>query len=385
MADLGVAVLGVGFIGAVHARSARLAGARVVGAMASSPERSVVAAQKLGASRALTSLEDLTADDIDVVHVCTPNALHAEQVQAVLQAGKHVVCEKPLATAADQAATLATLAADSGRVATVPFVYRFYPTIRHARALVAHGDVGEIRLLHGHYLQDWMSNSDDWSWRVDADLGGPSRALADIGSHWFDLVEFVSGHRVTRLHARLHTAVPQRFADTHRSAFSGGGDGDGRRRDVTTEDAGLVQFETSGGAMGSLIVSQISPGRKNQLWFELDGARSAVSFDQEHPDELWIGSRSGNHIYTRGDEATDPNVQRLNLLPAGHPQGYHDAFALFVADTYAAIRGDHRVGLPTFHDGARAAKLIDAALESASSGSWVDVAEIHVDDADTGT
>lgn len=375
MTRLNVAVIGAGFIGGVHARSARLAGARLVAVMASSPERSVAAAQQMGAERALRSLDDLVgADDIDVVHVCTPNVVHAEHARAALEAGKHVVCEKPLGMKADEAAQLAALARQTGSVATVPLVYRFYPAVRQARALVGRGDTGAVRILHGSYLQDWLSNADDWNWRVDPAQGGPSRTMADIGSHWFDLVEFVSGHRVTRLCASLHTAIGERFENIHRTTFSGAtSDGHGERHEVTTEDAATVMFETDGGAVGSVVVSQISPGRKNRLCFELDGEHSALAFDQEHPDELWIGARSGNRLFARGDEQTTPEAARLSLLPAGHPQGYHDAFALFVADTYDQILGGKPSGLPTFADGLRAATIVDAALQSSRSGSWCDV------------
>jgi predicted dehydrogenase len=373
---LGAAILGAGFIGRVHARSARLAGARLVAVGTDSPEGSMQAAKELGAGRALTSLEELVeASDIDVVHVCTPNAVHADQVRAALKAGKHVICEKPLATTAEEAAELTALAGDAGVVATVPFVYRFYPSLRQARAMVADGSTGQVRLLHGSYLQDWLSREADWTWRIDPAQGGASRAFADIGSHWCDAVEFVSGHRIVRLIARFHTAIPQRLATAQRAAFAGPDAGEeAQARPVTTEDIGLLMFETDRGAVGSTTISQVSPGRKNRLWFELDGAELALAFDQERPEELWVGARGGEEARRRDAAQMAPDAARFSVLPAGHPQGYHDAFEAFVRDTYTCIAGEPADGLPTFEDGARSALIVAAALESARTGSWVDVA-----------
>src|SRR5829696_10221389 len=207
---LRIAIAGTGFIGAVHARSARLAGARLVGVSASTPERSEAAASALGAERGFASSEALVeAVDVDVVHICTPNHLHLPLAEAALAAGKHVICEKPLALDVAGAQRLLDAAAGSGRHAAVPFVYRYYPTVREARERVASGQTGSVRLLHGTYLQDWLLRPDDSNWRVDEQLGGASRAFADIGSHWCDLAEFVSGHRIARLSARLLTAVPE--------------------------------------------------------------------------------------------------------------------------------------------------------------------------------
>src|SRR5262245_23804675 len=247
-AELRVGIAGAGFIGGVHARSARLAGARVVGISASSPERAAEAAAELGIDHGFASSEELVeSSDVDVVHVCTPNHLHVPLAEAALAAGKHVVCEKPLALDPAGATRLVEAAAESGRQTAVPFVYRYYPTVREARERVRTGETGPIRLLHGSYLQDWLLEPDDDNWRVDPELGGASRAFADIGSHWCDLIEFVSGHRVTRLSARTMTALPERRRSEHRAAFAGPGEG-GTLRPVETEDAAIVDFETDGGA-----------------------------------------------------------------------------------------------------------------------------------------
>jgi predicted dehydrogenase len=371
---LRVGIAGSGFIGRVHARSARLAGGRLIAVAASSADSARAAAAELDAERPAASVEELVAaDDIDVVHICTPNHLHRPLAEAALATRKHVVCEKPLALDATEAESLVTAAAESGRQASVPFVYRFYPTVREARERVARGDLGAITLLHGTYLQDWLLRPEDDNWRVDASTGGASRAFADIGSHWCDLAEFVSGHRVTRLSARTLTTVPERVSDSARRAFAAG-DSAGEPRAVSTEDVALVQFETDGGAIGSVVISQVSAGRKNRLWIELDGSDSALAFDQEQPEQLWAGRRETESIVRRDPESLSPAAGRYATLPGGHPQGYADCFDAFVADFYEAVRtGVPPAGLPVFADGLRAVRMTEAVLASASSGEWVDV------------
>ena len=374
---LRVAIAGTGFIGAVHARSAQRSGARLVGVAASSPERSAAAAKALRAERAFDSAEELVAaDDVDVVHICTPNYLHVELAQRALQAGKHVICEKPLAIDADAASRLTTAALETGRTHAVPFVYRYYPTVREARERVRGGATGLLRLMHGTYLQDWLLYQEDDNWRVNEEAGGASRAFADIGSHWCDLVEFVSGHRIARLVAQTMTAHPERVSASHRPAFAHDGDGPGSAlRPVGTEDVAVVQFETDKGAMGSTIISQVSPGRKNRLWLELDGEEESLVFDQENPETLWCGRREHATVIHRDPLVLSPPAARLATLPGGHPQGYGDCFDAFVADAYAAIRGDEEIdGLPSFADGLRAAEITDAVLRSAREQQWVEVA-----------
>jgi predicted dehydrogenase len=371
---LRVGIAGSGFIGRVHARSARLAGGHLVAVAASSPESGKAATAELGAERAAGSAEELVASpDIDVVHICTPNHLHRPLAEAALSAGKHVVCEKPLGLDVAEAEALAAAAGESGQQASVPFVYRFYPTVREAQERVSRGELGTITLLHGTYLQDWLLRPQDDNWRVDEATGGASRAFADIGSHWCDLAEFVSGHRLTRLSARTLTAVCERVSDSSRKAFAAGNSG-GESRTVSTEDVALVQFETGGGALGSVVISQVSAGRKNRLWIELDGSESALAFDQEQPERLWAGRRDNESIVRRDPEFLSPGAARYATLPAGHPQGYADCFDSFVADFYEAIRtGLPPAGLPVFADGLRAVRITEAVLRSAASGEWVDV------------
>lgn len=353
---LRTAIAGVGMIGRVHLDAVRRNGGAVVGVSASSPARAKEAAAELGVARAFDSSQELAvSDDVDVVHVCTPNAAHAELAALALRAGKHVVCEKPLATDAATADGLAALAASSGRVAAVPFVYRYHPMAAEARERVRDGRAGDVRLLHGHYLQDWLSDPADANWRVDAAAGGPSRAFGDIGSHWCDLVEWVTGHRIAELTAAVQT-LPR-----------AGGVPD-------TEDAVQLLFRTDRGAAGALTVSQISPGRKNRLWFEVDGSAASLAFDQEQPETLFVGSRGENAAVQRDPAVLSPAAARLSVVPGGHPMGYLDCFAAFVRDVHAAIRGDGAgAPLPTFDDAARMVRVTEAVLASAADRSWKEV------------
>jgi predicted dehydrogenase len=371
---LRVAIAGTGFIGAVHARSARLAGARLVGVAASTPGRGERAAEALGAERSFATAEQLAeAPDVDVVHICTPNHLHVGLAHAALAAGKHVVCEKPIALDGASAQALSDAGDRSGRIASVPFVYRYYPTVREARERVRTGVSGPIRLLHGSYLQDWLLRPEDDNWRVDAALGGASRAFADIGSHWCDLAEFVSGHRIAKVSARTLTALPERYTSAAHAAFESA-IGHGELKTIATEDAALIQFETDQGALGSAVISQISAGRKNRLLLELDGAEEALEFNQEEPEALWVGRREAVTLLKRDPEHLTAAAARYNHLPPGHPQGYGDCFDAFVAETYAAIEaGEAPEGLPGFNDGLRAARITDAVLASAREARWVDL------------
>lgn len=357
---LRVGIVGGGFMGRVHGRSARVAGAEVVAAVGSSPARAAKAAEAVGANAAYADVDEmLRLADVDVVHVCTPNQSHLPISLTVLEAGRHVICEKPLATSSRDAERLQEAAHRSGRVATVPFVYRYHPMVREMRTRVQAGYAGQISTVHGSYLQDWLSGPDDQNWRVDHQAGGPSRAFADIGSHWCDLAEFVTGDRIDRLSARTRTIRQQRGANNQ----------------VLTEDLATAQFTTKDGVLGTVVVSQVAAGRKNRLYLEVSGTEASLGFDQEDPERLWVGRRDESRLLVRDPETLGEQAQRISRLPAGHAQGYQDAFDAFVADTYAAVRGAPMPdGVPSFDDGARSARIIDAVLRSAADdGVWTEV------------
>ncbi|USI99768.1 Gfo/Idh/MocA family oxidoreductase [Xanthomonas prunicola] len=370
MRKLGIAIVGTGMIGAVHRRAALLAGAQVRGIAASSPQRARDVAQSWNVPRAYRDIEEVVADpQVQVVHVCTPNHLHRAMTQAALHAGKHVICEKPLATTLQDAQAVAALATSTGLVATVPFVYRYHPVVREARARIAQGELGPLRLIHGSYLQDWLLDPASNNWRVDPALGGASRVFADIGSHWCDLVEWVGGERFVEVSAAFATVIAERGALTGQS-FSTPTAG-GALQAVASEDVAAAMFRTGAGTLASLTVSQVSAGRRNRLWFEIDGARASVAFDQENAERLWIGRPDQREeVFVRGPGAGSAEQRRLSVLPAGHAQGYGDCFEAFVADTYRAIEGERPDGLPTFEDGVRSALIVDRVITSARSRAW---------------
>lgn len=354
--SLNAGLIGFGFIGEVHARAIRAAHGHIQSIAGETLQDAQEAAGRLGIANAVTVREMVDDPEIDVVHICTPNVFHAELAELAIRAGKHVICEKPLAVSVEQAEYLTRIAMEHGVIATVPFVYRYYPSVREARSRIA--NLNEpLMLLHGYYLQDWLSRETTFNWRIDPALGGPSRAFGDIGVHWCDLLEFVTGHRITRINAQLL------------KVFSKRGDFKG----IETEDGVTLIFSTDKGAQGSLVVSQVSAGRKNKLWFSFESPTDSFVFDQESPDSLWIGGLDTNQSVMRGSTADSSDSREFSFLPAGHPQGYQDCFNRMIADTYKAIAGLPISGLPTFQDGLRAAKLTEAVLQSAQSRKWVDI------------
>jgi predicted dehydrogenase len=371
-----VAILGAGMIGEVHRRAAILAGAQVLGVMASTPERSRDVAEAWGVEQAYGSIDEVAQSKADVVHICTPNASHVPYAVTLMKAGKHVLCEKPLGVSLEDARQASEVARDTGVVNTMPFAYRFHPMGREMRAKVQAQEFGSVNLIHGSYLQDWLLNPKSTSWRVDPKAGGPSRAFGDIGSHWCDLVEWITGDRIARLVATTSITIKQRPAAT--AASFSAAESDAPLVDVRTEDSALILFRTANNIAGSAVISQLSAGRKNRLWVEVDGMHQSAVFDQEQPEQLWIGTEAGAQVLVRDPNHGSAEQRRLSTLPAGHPQGYAQCFENYVADSYAAVdahagHGEVPEGLPTFADGARAAEICDAMLRSAASGEWVSV------------
>lgn len=342
----------------VHTRAIRDAGHQVVAIASSSSRTAANAAENLNIPSHFETWQSLVASpDVDVIHVCTPNEYHAEMAVAAARAGKHIVCEKPISVSHGEALEIQAEVLSSGVGFAIPFAYRFYPAIREIRDRISRGDSGRLHLIHGVYLQDWLASPESNNWRVDSTAGGQSRTFADIGTHWCDLMEFITGDRISSLMANTSTAYDSR-----------GG------QPVLTEDIVTVQFETESGASGSLTASQVSFGRKNKLEIEFAGSKEAYSFNQEQPDSFFIGGYRSNQIVMQGQETlSSADAKRLSRVPSGHPQGYQDAFNAFVSDAYASFQGDSVDGVPGLSDGMRSAALIDAVLESAATRSWVDV------------
>lgn len=376
------AIIGTGMIATAHVRAARDAGAYVAGVLGSRPDRAKDAAQSWGVPEVWADLDELIAARPDIVHICTPNDTHVAYGRALTAAGLHIVVEKPVATDVDDARALLEDMTAAGTIATVPYVYRYHPLVREIRARRRAGDLGRILLLHGSYLQDWLMSPDASTWRVDPSAGGASRAFADIGSHWADLAEFVSGERFESLNASSSIAHETRPAASHAS-FSGasGSETLSDRVPVATEDIAIATFRTAAGILANTVISQVSGGRKNRLWLEIDGSRQSAVFDQEQPESAWFGTESGATIVRRAEGAVSGDQGRMNLTPAGHSQGWSDAFSAFLRDTYAAVRGETPEGLPTIADGVRSVEIISAFLASASSGEWTRIGDSAAVDA----
>jgi len=361
----------------VHVEALRRLGVQVHGVVGSSRERAASRARDLGLPPAYESYQAMLDDSrVDVVHVTSPNHLHHEHAAAALAAGKHVVCEKPLAMTSAQSAELVELAARSGRVHAVNFNIRFYPVNQHVHGLIAAGELGEIRLVSGHYLQDWLLLETDWNWRLEPDLGGELRAVADIGSHWLDLTTFLTGRRISAVMADLSTFIKTRRQPAGPvETFATDRGADSVARQIKTEDAATILLRYEGGARGALTVSQVSPGRKNSLVFEIDGSTAAASWNAERPDELWIGHRGRpNELLLRDPVILNEEGRRAAGLPGGHAEGFADTFKALYAAVYRAVaEGRPGTGYPTFADGHDEMLVCEAVARSSREARWVEV------------
>ena len=377
--EIRAAVIGSGFIGTVHVEALRRLGVQVLGVLGSSPERAARRAQQLGLPRGYGSLAELLADDrVEVVHVASPNHLHHEQVRSILAAERHVVCEKPLALTSEESGELVRLAAETGSVNAVNFNIRFYPLNQHAHELVAAGDLGEVRLVTGRYFQDWLLLDTDWNWRLEPDRGGALRAVGDIGSHWLDLLTFITGQRIVSVMADLATFIPTRRQPAgHVETFSTERATETVERLMATEDVACILLRFEDGARGSVSISQLSPGRKNSLQYEVDGSSAAAFWDSEQPDQLWIGHRErANEILIRNPALMGPAGQAAATLPGGHVEGFADTFRSLFRAIYADIAAGgpaERPAYPTFADGHDEMLVCDAVAASARDGRWADV------------
>jgi predicted dehydrogenase len=378
---ISAAVVGTGFIGGVHLDALRRLGVGIRGVVGSSPERAELRARQLGVGHAYASFEEMLADPaVDVVHITSPNDAHAEQAEAALRAGKHVVCEKPLALTSEQTARLRRTAEETGLVAAVNFNIRFYPQVHEMRARIRDGAIGAPYLVTGGYQQDWLLHDTDWNWRADAEQGGALRVVGDVGSHWFDLAGFVTGQRIAEVVADLPTFVPVRRrptgpVETFSGAAAGAAAGDTVDVASTSEDAAVVLIRFEGGARGSLVASQVSAGHKNDISIEVNGAQSSLAWRGERPDRLWIGHRSApNESLVSDGSLLTPDAAAIARLPGGHVEGFENAFAAM----YRAIYADVAAGTPseqpayaTFDDGHEEMLVVEAVARSARTGSWV--------------
>jgi len=384
---IGMGIVGAGFVGPHHVDAVRRLGFVDIVAVAGSNDASAAKkAELLGARRAYGSYEALLADpDVHVVHNATPNHLHHRVTAAAIEHGKHVVADKPLALTAAEAKDLLDRATRAGIVHAVTFNYRGNPLVQQARLAIARGDIGTPHFVHGHYLQDWLIKDRDYSWRLEPDKGGASSAMGDIGSHWCDLAQHVSGLRITHVLADLTTVIPVRKKPTGaRLAFAkGSADDKYEPVDIKVEDLCSVLVRFEGGVKGAFTVGQICAGHKNDLVLEINGGEASLRWHQERQNDLWIGHRSkGSVILQKDPSLMDPEVAGLAKLPGGHQEAWPDAFRNVLHAVYEHIAEGKPMServpmMSSFEDGWRANAVIDAVLASHRNGNvWTEVATL---------
>ena len=372
------AIIGLGFVGKAHLEALRRLGIPVRGILGSSPQRTKEAVDELELDRGYSSIEELAQDpEVHVVHICTPNHLHSDQTKSAMQAGKHVMCEKPLAMNTRESAALVEVAHKVGRVGGVAYNLRYYPLCHEARSIVQRGLIGEPRLIHGSFLQDWLLYPTDWNWRLQPELGGDMRAVADIGTHWVDLVTWITGKKITEVCADLATVNPVRRKPRGRVESFQQAQGATDDYKVTTDDYASILLRFEGNAHGVCTVSQVSAGRKTRLWFEIDGSEGSVSWNSEEPNTLWIGRRrEPNAEIIKDPSIMSPEARGYAGYPGGHAEGYPDTFVQLFKDFYCYLeKGDFAAphAFPTFETGHIEMQLCEAVAQSAREQRWITV------------
>ena len=380
LSEIRAAVIGVGFIGVAHVEALRRVGVDVVGVVGSTPERARAKAAAANLPRVYDSVEAVAADpEVDVVHVASPNYAHADQVRILIDAGKHVVCEKPLALTSADTADLVARASAAGVVNAVCFNLRFYPICHQARVMTRSGEIGEPRFITGRYFQDWLLRETDWNWRLVPEEAGDLRAVADIGSHWLDLVQFITDQKIVEIFADLHTFVPtRRHPIGSVESFSEAAPNVALiEESMSSDDAASIMLRFDNGATGLVAISQVAAGRKNVVEFEIDGSESTLAWESQDPDRLWVGHRGRpNEVLERDHALVDESVVPLLGYPGGHVEGYGDTFRALFSQVYQDIaRGRPSVdpSYPTFADGHDVLLVTEAVSRSARDQRWVPV------------
>ncbi|MBV8814466.1 MAG: Gfo/Idh/MocA family oxidoreductase [Verrucomicrobia bacterium] len=378
------AVAGTGFIGPVHVEGLRRLGIRVKGILGSSPAKSEMAAKTLGLPKAYVSYEEILSDpEIEVVHIATPNRQHRDMVIGALGAGKHVVCEKPLGTTSAETYELVEQAHQNPTLVTaVNYNVRFYPLALHARDLLQAGAIGRVLSVRGAYIQDWLLKDTDWNWRLLVQEGGELRAVGDIGTHWMDLILFITGLRIDSVFADLATLIPVRQRPkVAGSTFQGSDNKAGAAASepvrIETEDWGAVLFRFANGARGSMCVSQVTAGRKNQITFEISGSEGSLAWDSEHPNDLWLGHRDKpNELLIRDPSLLSAGIRSFASYPGGHNEGFPDTFKQLYRAIYEYLE-ERDFSRPKifagFEDGHEELLLCEAILQSHRAQAWVAV------------
>jgi len=378
LSQLPAAIIGAGFVGRAHIDALRRLGIPLAGVLGSSPERSQASQSALKLPRAYRSLDELAADsEVQVVHICTPNYLHFEQAATLLRAGKHVMCEKPVAMTTRESSALIDLAREHRRVGGVCYNLRYYPLCQEARARLAEGAIGEPRLVHGNFLQDWLFYPTDWNWRLETELGGDLRAVSDIGTHWLDLAMWLTGRKIVEVCGDLATTIPVRQRPRIRvETFQTAGAAAADPVKISTDDYASVLLRFEAGLRGVMTVSQVSAGRKASLSFEIDGSEGSMAWNSESPNRLWIGHRKqANQDLLKDPSLMTPAARPYSVYPGGHTEGYPDTFFQLFKDFYEHLEkgGDSQATFPTFQTGHDELVLSEAIAKSARERRWVEV------------
>jgi predicted dehydrogenase len=380
MHKLKTAIIGTGFMGKVHAENVRrLGNVEIAAVAASSEEKARAFGASIGIDQTTSDYKKLLGDTtIQAVHVLTPNALHHSMCKAALAAGKHVLCEKPFTVSVAEARELVDLAAKTGLANCIEHNLRYYPVVQHVRRIIEKGDLGEILIAQGTYSQDWLLYDTDWNWRIESKSNGALRAMGDIGSHWMDMVQHLTGLRITSLCADLATFHKTRKRPKGSiETFAGKTlkPEDYETTAIDTDDFGSVLLRLGDRARGAFTVSQMSAGRKNMFTFDIYGTKAGVSWNQERPDELWIGQRNTpNQVIVKDPSLLDPKAASYADLPGGHGEGYDDTHKQVFKRFYARVADRSApVEYPTFEDGLLGMQLLEKVQESAKKQGWVTV------------
>ena len=375
---LGAAIIGLGVVGKAHLEALLRLGIPVRGILGSSPERTQEAVRELRLERGYTSLVELAGDpSVNVVHVCTPNHVHHDQTKTAMEADKHVMCEKPLAMNTRESQALIGLSRKLDLVGGVTYNLRYYPLCQEARSLVQRGAIGEPRLIYGGFLQDWLLYPTDWNWRLEPQLGGDLRAVSDIGTHWLDLVTWITGRKVTSACADLATINPIRKRPRGRVETFQKSQGATDDISIATDDYASILLHFESNMHGVCTVSQASAGRKARLWFEIDGSEASLAWNSEEPNTLWIGHRrEPNQEFLKDPSLMGAEARGYAAYPGGHIEGYPDTFVQLFKDFYAYIeRGDFSQPrtFPTFETGHEEMQLCEIIGKSAREQRWINV------------
>jgi predicted dehydrogenase len=379
MKKIKTGVIGLGFIGVAHVEALRRL--NLVEVEAVTDDASVIQskAKVLGVNKYYSDYKKILADpEIDCIHICTPNNLHYTMARDALNAGKHVVCEKPLTTSSREAEELVKLASDKKLVNATNFNVRFYPLIHQMKSVIQSGEFGNIFSVHGSYLQDWLFYPTDYNWRLETELSGDSRAVADIGSHWMDLAEFVTGLQITEVMADFATfhhtrKKPLKPVETYTGKLLT--PEDYQEVPISTEDYATILIRFNNGGHGALTISQVFAGKKNQINMEIAGSKKSVSWNSERPNEIWLGSRdSANELLMKDPSLLGAEAQEISSFPGGHNEGFPDTFKQLFIKIYSKIAGiKTEIEYPTFEAGLREIRLCEKIIESNQSKSWIKI------------